>query len=177
MPEDQRTRPPLTLVDGAAAVSSAPRWFCGYCAAPAPGRLAPAPAWRVCGSCGLGLLLETREDAIPTDQDPFLIIDAALLVQAMSRAAQCLFSVTEDSAVDRPVSELLAADSSTQRAPSLAAAIFAATSDAEEPCSAFVRADNAFGVRMRARIAPCGPPRAALVVLEQPHTRRLRAVG
>jgi hypothetical protein len=31
-------------------------------------------------------------------------------------------------------------------------------------------------VRMRARIATCGPPRAALVVLEDSGPRRLRAV-
>ena len=40
-----------------------------------------------------------------------------------------------------------------------------------------VRPWNTFGVRMRARIAPCGPPRAALVILEDPTSRPLRAVG
>ena len=40
-----------------------------------------------------------------------------------------------------------------------------------------VRPWNTFGVRMRARIAPCGPPRAALLVLEDPTSRPLRAVG
>ena len=41
---------------------------------------------------------------------------------------------------------------------------------------AFVRPWNTFGVRMRARIATCGPPRAALIVLETGRGPSLRAV-
>jgi hypothetical protein len=37
--------------------------------------------------------------------------------------------------------------------------------ESDEPVDTFVRPWNTFGVRMRATIAPCGPPRAALVVL------------
>jgi hypothetical protein len=39
-----------------------------------------------------------------------------------------------------------------------------------------VRPWNTFGVRLQARIAPCGPPRAALIVLGTPRRQRLRAV-
>ena len=45
-----------------------------------------------------------------------------------------------------------------------------------EPVHAFVRPWNTFGVRLRARIAPCGPPRAALVVLDPSPARPLRAL-
>ena len=41
---------------------------------------------------------------------------------------------------------------------------------------AFVRPWNTFGVRMRARIATCGPPRAALIVLDSGRGPALRAV-
>ncbi len=131
----------------------------------------------MCPSCGLGLLLETRRDTAPAPRDAFLVIDSAMLVQAMSRRAQALLDLSEAEAVNRPVAELLVtADAEAQSSTGFAAAIVNAAGGAEEAVSAFVRPWNTFGVRMRARIAPCGPPRAALVVLEDPRARRLRAV-
>jgi hypothetical protein len=133
----------------------------------------------VCPSCGLGLLLEAREDAIPSARDAFLVIDSSLLVQAMSREAQSLLAMTEEVAVDRPVAELLVpADAEAQGSAGFAAAIAqAAEGDDSESIHKFVRPWNTFGVRMRARISTCGPPRAALVVLEQGgKPRSLRAV-
>lgn len=171
--------PQLRLVYGV----STPRaedewwWFCGHCAAPAPGHGAPAPGARVCHSCGLGLLLETRKDAAPSPRDAFLVIDSVLLVQAMSREAQGLLDIAEESAINRPVGELLVpADTEPGRAGGFGRAIAEATAGTVEGASAVVRPWNTFGVRMRARIAPCGPPRAALVVLEDPQAPRLRVV-
>jgi PAS domain-containing protein len=152
-------------------------WFCGHCAAPSPGSSAPPPTARVCRSCGLGLLLETRRDTAPGPRDAFLVIDSGMLVQAMSRRAQALLDLSEAEAVDRPVAELLVtADAEPQSSTGFAAAIVSAAGGGEDAVAAFVRPWNTFGVRMRARIAPCGPPRAALVVLEDPQARRLRAV-
>jgi hypothetical protein len=173
------SRPALRLVQGAETLLSKVEssWFCGHCAAPSPGGDAPDPSARVCTSCGLGLLLETREDAVPSDRDAFLVVDGALLVQAMSRRAQVLLCMTEDEAVNRPVAELLVpADAESQVAGGFASTVVNAAAGALELGSAFVRPWNTFGVRMRARIAHCGPPRAALVVLDGPPGRRLRAV-
>ncbi|MBV9193205.1 MAG: hypothetical protein JO168_03595 [Solirubrobacterales bacterium] len=177
MSEFQRSRPALRLVQGTASEAVEWAWFCGHCAAPAPTDEAPAPTARVCRSCGLGLLLETRRDILPTDRDAFLVIDHAMLVQAVSRRAQTLLAVAEEKAINRPVAELVVpADAEAQSGTGFAAAIASAASGSEEPASAIVRPWNTFGVRMRARIAPCGPPRAALVVLQAPRERRLRAV-
>src|SRR5436305_3231622 len=78
-------RPALRLVHGALDAPAVEwAWFCGHCAASAPGGAAPPPAARVCRSCGLGLLLETRRDILPAVRDAFLVVDAHLLVQAMS---------------------------------------------------------------------------------------------
>ena len=174
----QSSRPSLRLVHGA---NDAPAeiewaWFCGHCAAPSPSSSAPPPTARVCTSCGLGLLLETRADTAPGRRDPFLVIDTSMLVQAMSREAQTLLELTEAEAVNRPVAELLVAADAEASSSSLARAIVNAAGGAEEAASTVVRPWNTFGIRMRARIAPCGPPRAALVVLEDPAARRLRAV-
>jgi PAS domain-containing protein len=130
----------------------------------------------VCPSCGLGLLLEARADAVPGDRDAFLVIDSALLVQAMSRRAQTLLAVSEEEAVNRPLSELLVTADAEGPGNRLAAAIADAAQGSGEPVNTFVRPWNTFGVRMRARIAPCGPPRAALLVLQSPGQPQLRAV-
>ncbi len=172
-------RPALRLVEGGFDSAVEWRWFCGHCAAPSPGGAAPPPTARVCGSCGLGLLLETRQDAVPAGHDAFLVVDSHLLVQGMSEQAQVFLGMNEELAVNQPVAELLVpADAQAQSATGFAAAI-AQAADGQDPDTArsFVRPWNTFGVRMRARIATCGPPRAALIVLEDgPAPRPLRAV-
>jgi hypothetical protein len=169
-------RPNLTLVQSELDVSVEWSWFCGHCAAPSPDGQAPAPAARVCRSCSLGLLLEAPSDVIPTSRDAFLVVDSALLVQAMSRKAEVLLDRSEEVAVRRPVRELLVpAEAEAESSGAFAQAIADAIGGGEQPASAFVRPWNTFGVRIRARIAPCGPPRAALLVLDA-QLPRLRAV-
>jgi hypothetical protein len=172
-------RPALKLVEGGLDSTAAWLWFCGHCASPSPSGAAPAPTARVCTSCGLGLLLEAREDAVPGSRDAFLVVDSSLLVQAMSREAQSLLGMTEELAIDKPVAELLVpADAESQSRTSFAAAIAdAAHGQDPETSRSFVRPWNTFGVRLRARIATCGPPRAALVVLESGRPAALRAVS
>src|ERR1700744_1964 len=108
-------RPALRLVEGGLDSTAVWLWFCGHCAAPSPNG-APAPTARVCTSCGLGLLLEAREDAVPSARDAFLVVDATMSVQAMSREAQSLLGVTEEAAIDRPVAELLVPAATGRRA-------------------------------------------------------------
>jgi PAS domain-containing protein len=171
-------RPALRLVEGGLDRTANWLWFCGHCAAPSPNGAAPPPTARVCTSCGLGLLLEAREDVVPSSKDAFLVVDSSLLVQAMSREAQSLLGVTEEAAIDKPVAELLVpADAEAQGRTGFAAAIaIAAEGNDVDTVRNFVRPWNTFGVRLRARIATCGPPRAALVVLENGRPPALRAV-
>jgi hypothetical protein len=152
-------------------------WFCGHCAAPSATGGAPAPYARVCGECGLGLLLETPLRAAPEPHDAFLVVDFALLVQGVSRHGERLLGVSEEQAVNRPVSELLvAADADTDRPAALPETITRILTNDEQEGHSFARPLNTFGVRLRMRIAPCGPPRAALLVLDVPPSLRLRVV-
>ncbi len=168
--------PALRLVEAAGGKTVQWSWFCGHCAASAPAG-APARAARVCRSCGLGLLIETRSEVVPTERDAFLVIDRALQVQAMSRGAQILLAVSEQEVVNRPVSDLLIpADAEAHGRAGFAASIAAAARGSDDPISAIVRPWNTFGIRMRARVAPCGPPRAALVVLQTPQDRSLHTI-
>ena len=124
-------------------------------------------------------MLETRADIAPSHRDAFLVIDSSLLVQAMSWRAETLLGVTEDSAVNRPV--IQAAGPRRRRGrPASAASPPPWSRPPPAPTSrvsAFVRPWNTFGVRLRARVASCGPPRAALVVLEDQQARPLRVVS
>lgn len=173
-----QSRPALKLVEGVGAEAAEWSWFCGHCAAPAPEGRAPAPVARVCRECGLGLLLEARQDVAPSPQNSFLVVDSALLVQAVSRRAQTLLGVSEADAVNTPVADFLVpADAEAMGATGFAARLTDAAGAMDKPASVFLRPRNTFGVRMRARIAPCGPPRAALVVLEDSAPPRLRVVG
>jgi len=171
-------RPALRLVrgDSQPAVEHEHAWFCGYCAAPCPGGTPTSPHARVCSGCGLGLMLEARSDVLPAPQDAFLVIDSRLLVQGISREAEAILGVTEHDGVDRPVTELLVgADAEASDADSLSALILAAV--ARDDCvETVVRPLATFGVRLRARIGACGPPRAALVVLPDDRPRSLRLV-
>jgi PAS domain-containing protein len=168
-------RPVLTLVATPSTPEPEWSWFCGRCAAPAPGSQAPAPNARVCPSCGFGLLLETRRDIVPNNRDAFLVADNALLVQAVSRKAESLLGVTEALAINRPLSHLLVPADAEAQTPARFAAMIAATVAADETAESIVRPWNTFGVRMRVRVARCGPPRAALLVFQPPRPR-LRAV-
>lgn len=160
-----RERPSLQLVHNASEPAVEWVWFCGRCAVPYPD--APHPAARVCPTCGQGVLLETREDIVPAGRDAFLVVDRALRVQGMSPAAERLLSMTEEMAVDHPLGELLVGADAERGGPGdLAHAVMSILSGGDQPAAVHVRPWNTFGVRLRARIGACGPPRAALVVLQ-----------
>jgi PAS domain S-box-containing protein len=139
--------------------------FCGYCAARGQTADAETEASRVCPECSMGLLLETAEAAAPTATDPFVVVDRGLAVRAVSRSAERLLGISETTAIDRHVADLLEpADEDLDRSRGLHAAIGAATGSATVGELA-VRPRGSFGVRWWARIAPCAPGPAALVVL------------
>ncbi|MGH2916479.1 MAG: hypothetical protein ACRDMX_15990 [Solirubrobacteraceae bacterium] len=172
------TRPALRVLNGGVEANVAWSWFCGHCAAPSPTGVAPVPSARVCGACGFGLLLETREDAVPTARDAFVIVDSSLLVQGISHEAELLLATVEELAIGRPVGELLVPADAESQGPAGFAAKIVLAADGEDPQTArcTLRPRSTFGVRLRARVATCGPPRAALVVLEAPARPVLRAV-
>jgi hypothetical protein len=123
-------------------------------------------------------LLETREDAAPGRRDAFIVVDSKVLVHGMSEQAEVLLQVREDLAVNRPLAELLvSAEAENGNGAGFAAAIAESVASGDEPTYAFVRPWNTYGVRVRARIVPCGPPRAALIVLEGPRRGKLQAVS
>jgi hypothetical protein len=158
----------LRLVPQTAETARPHRWFCGACGAPGPADATPPPFARGCEACGEGLQLEAADALAPRPGDPFLLVDEALAVRALSPAAAEQLAVDPVAAVGRPVAELLCtADAEAGPAGSLPSAIAAAAAGegAEDPVRLTVRPADVFGVRVPARIGVCGPPRAALIVL------------
>jgi hypothetical protein len=136
--------------------------FCGHCG------VAPETNTygRVCESCGLGVLLTANADAAPGPGDPFMIVDGSLCVCAVSRVAEELLGMDETLAVNRHLSEFLVpADAEAAGADNLMDLVINAASDGAQTRIAVVRPPDEFGVRFRAQVGACGPPRAALLVL------------
>ncbi|MBV9605802.1 MAG: hypothetical protein JO027_11865 [Solirubrobacterales bacterium] len=163
-------RPALRLLTAPEYEHAAPAplvAFCSHCGARPAHPPAPASSSRVCAACGLGLILESRADVAPKAGDAFLVLDRSLAVCALSRGAERLLAALEPNAVNRHVTDLLMpADAEEPDGTSLSTAVaWAARGDGVTRTSV-VRPANTFGIRLTARISSCGPPRAALVVLD-----------
>jgi hypothetical protein len=121
----------------------------------------------VCGTCGLGLILESRADVAPDAGGAFLVLDRSLAVCAVSRAAEQLLDTSEPDAVNRHISELLMpAGAEETGGENLSVAVAWAARGDGGVRTAMVRPANTFGIRLTARIASCGPSPAALLVLD-----------
>jgi hypothetical protein len=123
----------------------------------------------VCRTCELGLMLACSADNAPPPDGAFLVLDASLSVCAVSAAAERLLATRETEAVNRLITELIVpADAEAQGPSNLAAAVTWAARGDDTSRRVMVRPTNTFGVRLSARIASCGPPRAALLVFDRP---------
>jgi PAS domain S-box-containing protein len=114
----------------------------------------------------MGLVLQSPASTAPDATDPFLVVDGSLTICAVSRQAERLLGITETEAVNHHLSDLIVpGDSETPTAGNLVA-LLASAARGEAPVSnVVVRPANTFGVRYWARVGPCGPPTAALIVL------------
>src|SRR5947209_12992106 len=137
-------------------------WFCGYCAA-TPANASELADTRVCPKCGLGLLLEAPEEAVPSKRNSFFDIDPHFELRALSMSAERLLNVAEPDVVGAPVDSLL--PMSAQRGRLLETLKLATTGD-ETVRRASVLLGDGLGAA-RARITACGPVPSALIVLER----------
>jgi PAS domain-containing protein len=139
--------------------------FCGHCGR-SPEAESTAQASRVCSKCGMGLLLQAPADIAPTPKDPFLVVDGSLTICALSRQAEKLLGVSETDVVNRHVADFLVpGDAETSGGENLASLLAWAVRGEIPTNNVVVRPTNTFGVRYWARVGPCGPPNAALLVL------------
>ena len=120
---------------------------------------------RVCGVCGMGMLLRCSADALPGSGAAFLIATVHLRVTAISQSAECIFG-HESAVLGRSLLDLVASPMGETR---LSRTVAQAATRPRESVDLPVRAT---GERARltgmltARISTCGPPRAALITVE-----------
>lgn len=154
----------LRLVPATSEAARPHRWFCSGCAASPPGGRPPEPFARGC-ACGAGVYVEAAADVAPAPGDAFLIVDRALTVLAASAAAADALAVAPRATVGRPLTDLLVAAETTADAAPLANATIAAGRGEVRRLTARPTATD--GVHLRLRVGVCGPPRAAVIVVER----------
>jgi hypothetical protein len=138
--------------------------FCGHCGHVEDRDITPAT--RVCDRCELGLLVSAATTAAPTEHDPFLLVDSTLSICGVSRRAEELLLASEADTVNTHITDLLVpADIEVSGPEGLVNVIIHAARGEGEMHHVVLRPAREFGIRFWARIAPCGPPKAALVVL------------
>jgi hypothetical protein len=142
--------------------------FCSRCGHPAEepaGR--PEQRRRVCERCGMGMLLTCARSALPGEAAAFAIVTFELEVAAVSEAGERVFGKEGDvvgSSLLDTVTSPLGNDALARHVSQ------AAQSGSRDPFVMPVRTLSDDGARkvgtLAARIATCGPPRAALVTVE-----------
>ncbi|MEA2302863.1 MAG: hypothetical protein QOH43_143 [Solirubrobacteraceae bacterium] len=138
--------------------------FCGYCGHPDHADDASA---RICGECGLGVILSAPAVVAPLPGHPAIVLDHTLSVCALSQGAEELLGISEPDAVNRHISELIVpAHAEARSLDSLVSAVVSAARGDAAVERVVVRPTGEFGVRYAVRISTCGPPRAALLVLD-----------
>ncbi len=145
-----------------------PLQFCSRCGrsrSEPPGRVEAQR--RVCQKCGLGMLLSCHPDALPVGSGAgaFVILDRDLVVRAVSDRGERYFG-SQDELLGRHVFGVVTSPLGNEQLERGAAR----AADREgEPLVLPVRllSDDAGSVgTLTARIATCGPPRAALLAVE-----------
>jgi len=149
--------------------------FCSRCGEPAmdppAGDAPPALEQRVCGVCGMGILLRCNPDALPGAGTAFLITNHALEIAAVSEAAEAIFA-PEEKLTGTNLMDLLSSTIGDRR---LAKTVSRAALRVHDAVTVPARltGDKAEEIgTMAARISTCGPPRAALIAVEPTHFGR-----
>lgn len=139
--------------------------FCSRCGTIPGGRerrSASDQAERVCGVCGMGVMLSTTRGALLKSGSAFLVVTDELRVTAVSQPAEALVG-QETSVLGANLLSLLSGERGDGE---LATQVARAANGARDVSELPVTVEGAIGATpFRARIASCGPPRGALVTV------------
>lgn len=125
--------------------------FCTHC-----GALEHEAPQRVCGRCGMGVLLSCMPGLLTRVGAPFLVVRSDLRISAASVGVRALLG-DPDELVGEPLLDVVSGD------PSLPRWIGRAAMGSKRVVSVALRRDAR---RINGRVAACGDPPAALLVLE-----------
>lgn len=142
--------------------------FCSRCAATADepeGQALPYGFDRVCDRCGMGVMLSTPRKALPSPGGAFLIVTRDGKISAVSEPAEKLVG-EEAGLLGMPVTTAVTSPEDEPRlVRSLARAAGGGREIVEGPLVHVGHGGKPS--KLNVRIASCGPPRAALLVLER----------
>jgi hypothetical protein len=124
--------------------------FCTHC-----GALSDGSSRRVCDSCGLGVVLSCAARALPRAAAAFLVVKGDLRISAASAGVESLLG-DPDELVGRPLLDVVSGD------PALPRWVGRAAMGSQRVVSVALRIGPR---RVNGRIAACGDPPAALLVL------------
>lgn len=149
--------------------------FCSRCGEPAmdppAGSDPPLLEQRVCGVCGMGVLLRCNPDALPGAGSAFLITNHALEIAAVSEAAEPIFA-PEEQLTGASLMDLMTSTIGDRRfAKTVSRAALRVHDAVTVPARLTGDKADAIGT-MACRISTCGPPRAALIAVEPTHFGR-----
>src|SRR4051812_13100133 len=122
--------------------------FCTHC-----GTLSNESERRVCGRCGMGVVLSCAPGLLPREGSAFLVVKADLRISAASAAVG---QYLDGDVVGEPLLNVLSAD------PALPRWIVRAAMGSSRVVAVALRIGPR---RVNGRVAPCGAPPAALLVL------------
>jgi hypothetical protein len=145
--------------------------FCTYCGYPPMGPWC-SRAHRVCMRCEMGTVLRAPPGLQPRFDEPFVIVDQRLRVQAVSRRAEAVLGVDEPAAFDSPLEELLVSRNGDRGHKRIAALVEDAVAGSTRAKTIELRTTFDPLTRFVTRVAACGPPAAALLVLTPVEGRR-----
>jgi hypothetical protein len=138
--------------------------FCSYCGYPPMGRWRGC-AHRVCMRCQLGVVLRAPEGAEPRHDDPFLIVDRELTVQAVSRNAELVLSVDEPASLGVPLEQFLICCNGDREDGELAQLVEAAFAGLQPSSTLELLSVENSEMRLQVRVTSCGAPPGALLIL------------
>lgn len=144
--------------------------FCSYCGYPPVGRRR-SPAHRVCVRCEMGTVLRAPPRLQPRFNEPFVIVDSRLRLQAVSHHAEVMLAVDEPAAIDIPLEVFLLCHTDKDQIDLVGRAV----GGSRLATTVEMRTVDHPAIEVVARIAPCGPPPAALLMLTPPRTPGARA--
>ena len=141
--------------------------FCSRCGEPSEEpakRFERFPRERVCARCGMGLMLTCARDSLPGSAAAFCVVTFDLRVSAVSEAGEEILG-KEQEVVGSPLLDLLSSPVGDDQLAKIAGqAAQRACAPTVMPVRLTSKSDRVG--TMAARIATCGPPRAALITVE-----------
>jgi hypothetical protein len=146
--------------------------FCSYCGYPPMGR-GRSLAHRVCMRCEMGTVLRAPPGLAPRFYEPFVIVDPGLRLQAVSHHAEGMLKVEEPAAIDVPLAEFLVCRTDQDQI-DLAGLVARAVGGSRLATRVELRTTGAPPIEVVARVAGCGPPSAAVLILTPLRTPRSR---